>query len=398
VAFKSSVDFGYNTELARAVHVRGSSQANTYRPPTPSYNYGPIPMPTNLPIPYRTHSTSEYQYEAKSACSLPSFNADYSEDGLEYSLPGVNYPLYGQEAIGGLSHYSSYGPSRVWVPGTPSARSSMNGVYYGSDAASYGLSQTQFNSQAYGLRSSLSSEASLYSFSDMTSSLPAPEHTTSHTRILPIPPSARRNNSMLAPLHRSANDITYSGNTMNVVGGHPLAASQLMTGGHSTTLSYLSHSGNADSVDGYNCDNISGNLSQPQPDIYSASDSWTPAPLMTDPALRSHNSSSDLYYSHCSETTRKASQSSQSDINGTLTNGHNSSSDLYSYQSSGAHRKSSESGHSSQSSLSGSLTNGHNSISDVCYSQYNDTSQKASQSGQSRTSGSFATGHLYPGS
>lgn len=355
-------------------------------------------MPTNLSIPYRTHLTSEYQYEAKSGCALPSFNADYNEDGLDYSLPGVNYPLYGQEAVGGLSHYSSYGPSRVWLPGTPSARGSMSGIYYGSDAASYGLSQTQFNSQAYGLRSSLNSEASLYSFSDMTSSLPAPEPTTSHTRILPIPPSTRRNNSMLAPLNRSANDLSYSGNTMNAVGGHPLAASQLMTGGHSTPLSYLSPSGNADSVDGYNCNNMSGNLSQSQLDIYSASDSWNPASLTTDPALRSHNSSSDLYYGQCSDTARKASQSSQSGINNILTNDHNSSSDLYSYQSSDTPRKASQSGHSSQSSLSGSLTNGHNSTSDVYYSHCNNTSRKASQSGQSSTSGSLATGHLYPGS
>lgn len=351
-------------------------------------------MPTNLSMPYRTHPNSEYQYEAKSTCSLPSFNADYNEDGLDYSLPGATYPVYGQEAVGGLSHYSSYGPNRSWVPGTPSARGSMNGIYFGSDAASYGLSQTQFNSQAYGLRSSLSSEASLYSFSDMTSSLPVQEPTTGHNRILPIPPSNRRNNSVLAPLLRSANDLSYSGNMMNAVGGQPLAASQLMTGGHSTPLSYLPHSGNADSVDGYNCNNISGNLSRPQPEIYSASDSWTPAPQTTDPALRSHNSSSELYYDHCSDTTRKASQGSQSGINSTLTNEHNSSSDLYSYHSSDIPRKASQSGHSSQSSLSNSFTNGHNSTSDVYYSHCNDASRKVSQSGQSSGSDSLA----YPGS
>src|ERR1700722_10643647 len=110
MSFKSSVDFGYNTELARAVHVRGGSQANSYKPPTPSYNYGPTPMPTNLSISYRTHPTSDYQYETK----LPSFNADYNDDGLDYSLSGPTYPLYGQEVVGGLSNYSSYGANRFW--------------------------------------------------------------------------------------------------------------------------------------------------------------------------------------------------------------------------------------------------------------------------------------------
>jgi hypothetical protein len=393
MSFKSSVEFGYNTELARAVHVRGSSQANSYRPQTPSYNYGPMPTPSNLSISYRTHPTTDYQYEAKSACSLPSFNPDYSEDGLDYSLSGSAYPLYGQEAVGGLSNYSSYGTSRVWIPGAPSARGSVSGIYFSSDVAAYGPSQTHFNNQAYGLRSSMSSELNNFSFSDMTSSLPVSEPATSHTRILPIP--ARRNNSVLAPLHRSANDLGYSGNTMNAVGGHPLAASQLMTGGHPTPLSYLPHPSNADSIDGYSCNSLTGNLSQPQPDLYSASDNWSPAPLTTDPALRSHNSSSDIYYSHCSDTTRKASQSGQTGINSTLTNGHNSSSDIHYSHSSDVPRKASQSGQSGQSSLSSTLTNSHSSSSEVYYSQCNDTSRKASQSSQSSASGTLTTSHVY---
>ncbi len=394
MTFKSSVEFGYNTELARAVHVRGNSQANLYRPPTPSYNYGPIAIPTNLSIAYRNQLASDYQYDAKSTCSLPPFNADYNDDGLDYSLSGSPYSGYGQEAVGGLSNYSSYGPSRVWVPATPSARSSMNGIYFGSNVAAYGPSQTHFNSsQTYGLRSSVSSELNNFSFSDMTSSLPTSDSSTSHSRILPMPPGPTgRNNSVLAPLHRLANELSYNSNTMNAAGGHPLTAIQSMTAEHSAPLSYLPHQGNADSVDGYN---LAGSLSQPQPDLYNTNENWTLAPLTNDPALRSHNSSSDLYYGHCSDAGRKASQSGQSGVNSTLTTSHSSSSDLFSYNSGDHSRRASQSGQSSQSSLNNTQTNCHNSSSDMYYSHCNDTSRKTSHSGQSNANSTLMAGHSY---
>jgi hypothetical protein len=346
-------------------------------------------MPTCLPISYRTHPTSDYQYEAKSACSLPPFTTDYNEDGLDYSLSGSPYPVYGQEAVGGLSNYSSYGPSRVWYPATPQARASMNGIYFGTNVAAYGPSQAHFNSQPYGLRSSVSSDLNNFSFSDMTSSLPTPDSTTSHSRILPIPPgSTSRNNSVLAPLPRLANELAYSGNTMNATTSNPHAASQLMTTGHSTPLSYFPHQGNADSVDGYN---LAGSLSQPQPDLYNANGNWTLAPLTNDPTLRSHNSSSDLYYSHCNDITRKASQGGHS---GAKTS-YNPSSSLYSYQSGDHSRKASQSEESSQSSLNSALTNGQNSLSDTYYSHCNDTPRKASQSGQNGAAGTLMTSHSH---
>jgi hypothetical protein len=388
VTFKSSLDFGYNTELARAIHVRGGSQTNSYRPPTPSYSYGPIAMATNLPVSYRTHPTSDYQYEPKSACSLPSFTTDYAEDGLDYTLSGPPYPLYTQEAVGGLSNYSSYGSSRVWYPATPSARGPINGIYYGSNVAAYGLSQTPFSNQTYGLRSSVTNELNNFSFSDMTSSLPTPDPATSHARVLPMPPS--RNNPVIAPLHRLANELSYNGNAMNSAVGHSLTAGQLLTAGQPAPLNYLQHQGNPDSVDSYS---LAVSLSQPQPDLYSTSDNWTLAPLANDPALRSQNPSSDIYYGGCNDATRKASQSDQSGANSTLTTTHNSSSDLFSYETGDHSRKASQSGEGSQSSLNRTLTGGHNALSEVYYSHCNETPRKASQSGQGGAT--LMTDHSY---
>jgi hypothetical protein len=269
----------------------------------------------------------------------------------------------------------------------------MNGIYFGSNVAAYGPSQAHFNSQPYGLRSSVSSELNNFSFSDMTSSLPTPDSTTSHSRILPIPPGpASRNNSVLAPLPRLANELTYSGNTMNATTGNPHAASQLMTTGHSAPLSYFPHQGNADSVDGYN---LAGSLNQPQSDLYNASDNWTLAPLTNDPTLRSHDSSSDLYFSHCNDITRKASQGGHSGATSTVKTSHNSSSGLYSYQSGDHSRKASQSEESSQSSLNSALTNGQISLSGSYYSHCNDTPRKVSQSGQNGAASTLMTSHSH---
>jgi hypothetical protein len=315
---KNTIEFGYNTELARAVHTResrGSSQVGPYRSQTPNYTCGPNLMPLNLPLSYRTPPISDYQQKAS---YLPSFNGDYSEDALDYTLPSTTYPLCGSENVGEPSNYSSQGMSRVWIPGTQSAKGSSNGAYFDSETAAYGPSQMHYNNQAFGFRSSVSSEPNHFSFSSMASSLPTPSPITVNDRILPIP---SRINPVLAPLHRSADDLGYSANAIKAIGGHTLAASQLMTAGHSTSMNYLSHVGNHDSVNPYNSNGLAGSLSQQQSDMYSSSGNWAPASLTTDPGLRSQDSSSDLYYCHGSDGSRKASQGGQSSISSTMSNG-----------------------------------------------------------------------------
>ena len=378
MAFKSSVEFGYNTELARAVHVRGSSQPN-YRPPTPSYNYGPTAMATNLPMSYRAHPASDYQYDVKSPCQLPSFTADYNEDGLDYALSGSAYPMYPQEVVGGLSSYSSYGSNRVWIPATPQARNSINGFYFGTSVAAYSPSQTSYNSQVYGPRSSVSSELNNFTFSDMTSSLPTPESTATHTRTLPMLPS--RSNSILAPLHRMANELSYNSHMMNTNGGQPLAGTQLMTSGHSAPLSYLPQQASADSIDGFDCNSLAGSLTQQQQDLYSANNNWTLPPMTSESTLPTHNSPTDLYYSHRNDSSRKPHQSGQSGVNDTLASRHNASPDLYSCNSGERSRKNSLNEQSSQSSPNCTANSSHNSSSEVYYSHCNDPTRKTSQSG-----------------
>jgi hypothetical protein len=329
--FSNTIEFGYNTDLARAVHARdprepreprGSSQAVPYRPQTPSYTCGPSLMPLNHSLLYRNQPISDYQYQQKTSCYLPPFNGDFNEDGLDYTLSAATYPLYGSESLGGPSSCVSQGTSHPWMGGNQSARGSTNGVYFESEAATYGSSQMRYNSQLFGLRSSLSSEPNHFSFSSMASSLPTPSPNTTNDRILPIP---SRTTPALAPLHRVTDDLSYSGNAIKAVGAHPFVASQLITGGQSTSLNYLPHSGSHDSADAYNSHGLAGNISQHQADLYSPSDNWAPAALTNDPALRPQESSSDLYYSHSSDGARKASQSGQSSISSissTLSNGH----------------------------------------------------------------------------
>jgi hypothetical protein len=173
----------------------------------------------------------------------------------------------------------------------------------------------RYTNQSFGLRSSISSEPNHFSFSSMASSLPTPSPLAGNERVLPIP---SRINPVLAPLHRSADDLSYGGNAMKAVGGHNLVPGHLITGGHSTALNY----GSTDSADPYNSGGLVGTISHHQPELYSSSDNWATAAVANDSNVRSHESSSDVYYSHSNDGSRKASQGGQSSISSTLSNGH----------------------------------------------------------------------------
>lgn len=258
-------------------------------------------VPLNL---YRSPGIPGYHYSGKPSSYLQSYGTEYGDDGVDYSLSGSSYSLLGQEHVNvPPSSYSTASSSRGWAP-TP--QKSTSNLYFDSESASPSYqTQMSYPSSGYSMRPSISTEPNNFSFSSMASSLPTPSPITSNDRMLPMPASNRGVN--LVSLSRNAENMSYNAQTAQPAPKGPPASGSL----------YLPLSSSPDS------EGLNSYDSHPQSEIYgsSSSDGWHET---STPSLRSHHSSSDLYYSSCpaNANSRKQSQSSQSNSStGMLSNG-----------------------------------------------------------------------------
>ncbi len=293
--------------MARLVHCR------SYKPQIPGY---PGLLPSNSSQLYRPQHLPDYQYQMKSDYFVNPYNTEYSEDGLDYTLSGSgsSYPSFGSEHNALASSYPSHSTTRSWTA-TQAAKTPTNGIYFDSDPSTYGQSQLQYGNPTYNLRSSGITETNNFSLICMASSLPPASSVPGHERVLPMPPPSRTNTGVVSP-QRSIDGLSYSATSLKAVNANSIPVSGQIGGFHSTSANFHPHSSSPDSAETYNSTELPTSLGHQQQDIYSTSDTWTPAPLATESNVRSQEvPSSDLYYgaSISTEGSRRASQSAISD-------------------------------------------------------------------------------------
>jgi hypothetical protein len=315
----NTVEFSYNPEAARAVQCRTVTSGSFGTQSSP-YPHGPGVVPLNISLTYRTPPAPNYGYQNKSECYMSHYAPEYSDENLDYSLSGASYPLLGQEHVVMSPAYSSHTSARGWSnsSGQDMAPKSANDQMYFAQENSSSYPGVQYHPHSFAMRQSIGGDSNNFSFSHMASSLPTASSVTSSDRVLPMPSNNRSNsmaNSALSTLARSADGLPYSGHIMK-------SGNSMMTNG-SQSMAYLPLS-SSPSEPILSC-NTGGHsiVGHEQQDMYSPSnDSWAPpGHIQNETTLRSQDSSSELYYTAGSGTSRKVSQSEQSSVSGTLSNG-----------------------------------------------------------------------------
>lgn len=247
---------------------------------------------------------------------MPTYASEYSDEAVDYALT-ASYPLIGHEPVGMSPAYGSQSPTRGWnTTSSQPLRDSTDSMYFHS-ATTPSYHGLPYQGPNYSLRHSVSTDSSNFSLQNMASSLPTPTTlATSTDRVLPMPSSNRSNsisNSGLINLATSADGLPYS--VPSIKNGNLALPSP------STPMSYMPLSTSPDSAPSYGSNYIP---TQSQ-EIYAGAngnDDWTSKSHQAEePALRSQDSSSELYYMATSDNGRKSSQSGQVGISGTLSNG-----------------------------------------------------------------------------
>lgn len=301
--------------MARLVHCRSYKPQNS--------NYSGL-LPSNSPQLYRPQQLPDYQYQLKPDYYANPFNADYSEDGLEYNLSasGSSYPSFVSERSALPSSYTSHGPTRAWTA-TQAVKPPVNGIYFDSDPSAFGQSQSQlqYSNPTYNLRSNGIADTNNFSLICMASSLPPTSAVQGNERVLPMPPSGRTNNGIVSP-QRSMDGLSYSAISLKAVNANSIPVTGQIGGFPSTSGSFHPLTSSPDSADTYNSTDLTTNLGHQQEALYGTGDTWTPAPLARESSVRAQDVPLADSFFGASIPTEGSRRASQSAITDTPANNH----------------------------------------------------------------------------
>lgn len=287
---------------------------------------------------YRSPVEYSYPAAAKQVSYLSSYAGEYADENVDYSLSGSTYPLMDHENMNvGNTSYTHEG-GRVWNS-TPQLIKTSTGstMYYEDGTGPSYTPQMTYQHHNYGIRPTMPVENNNFSFTNMASSLPIPSPMACNDRILP-PISASSRGSIvsyhglpsqplikaspqIAPMLPASSYIPLSSSTETLHSAHHTYPSMTQSQSHQI---HQAHS----QVQSQH--HQQPQVQAPQAEMYpqTSSDTWT-ANGLPEPALRSHSSNGELYYTHSSSDDRKPSQSAQGSngsagrsSDGLLMNGH----------------------------------------------------------------------------